>query len=157
MVEVRASLTGQSKDFLAGMLFALIGALAVLVARGYPFGSAMRMGPGYFPSVLGAILILFGAYLIWRGLRRPVPVAGGWGWRPLGLVTLSMLLFGVIVTRVGLIPALVAMFVVCALAGREFRLREVLVLTVAMTAFAVLLFVYLLKLPYRLLLDWWYW
>jgi len=143
----------QSKDFLAGLLFALIGGFAVFVARGYPFGTAMRMGPGYFPTVLGGILILFGAYLIWRGLRRPEPVAGGWGWRPLVLVTLSMLLFGFIVTRLGLIPALVAMFFVCALGGREFRLREVLVLTVVMSAFAVALFIYGLKLPFRLLLD----
>ena len=146
-----------SRDFLAGLLFAVFGAIAVFVARGYPVGTAMRMGPGYFPMVLGGILILFGAYLMWRGLRRPEPVSGGWGWRALALVTLSMLLFGFLVARIGLIPALVAMFVVCALAGREFRLREVLVLTVVMNVFAVLLFVYLLKLPYRLFLDYWYW
>lgn len=146
-----------SKDLLAGLVFAVFGAIAVFVARGYPVGTSMRMGPGYFPMVLGGILILFGACLMWRGLRRPEPVSGGWGWRPLGLVTLSMLLFGFIVTRLGLIPALAAMFLVCALAGREFRLREVLALTVAMNVFAVLLFVGLLKLPYRLFMDYWYW
>ena len=107
-----------NKDFLAGLLFALIGVFAALVARGYPFGTAMRMGSGYFPTVLGGILMLFGAFLIWRGLRRPEPVSGGWGWRPLALVTLSMLLFGFIVTRLGLVPALAAMFFVCALGGR---------------------------------------
>jgi hypothetical protein len=145
------------KDFLAGLLFALIGGGAVLVARGYPFGTTMRMGPGYFPTVLGGILVLFGAFLIWRGLRRPEPVAGGWGWRPLALVTLSMLLFGFIVTRLGLIPALLVMFFACALGGREFRWKEVLVLAVVMNVFAVALFVYFLKLPYRLFLDTWYW
>ena len=142
-----------SKDFLAGLLFALTGAFAMFVARGYPFGTAMRMGPGYFPTVLGGILILFGVYLIWRGWRRPEPVSGGWGWRPLALVTLSMLLFGFIVTRLGLVPALAAMFFVCALGGREFRLREVLILAVLMNLFAVALFVYGLKLPFRLFLD----
>ena len=146
-----------NKDFLCGLLFAVAGALAIYIARAYPFGNAMRMGPGYFPTVLGGILVLFGAYLMQRGLRRPEPVAGGWGWRPLALVTLSMLLFGFIVTRLGLIPALAAMFFVCALGGREFRWREVLAIAVAMNAFAVLLFVYLLKLPYRLFLDYWYW
>jgi hypothetical protein len=141
------------KDFLAGLLFAAFGALAMLVALAYPFGTAMRMGPGYFPTVLGGILLAFGACLMWRGRRRPEAVSGGWGWRPLALVTLSMLLFGFTITRLGLIPALFVMFVVCALGGREFRLREVLVLAVVMNAFAVALFVYGLKLPFRLFLD----
>ena len=145
------------KDFLAGLLFALIGGGAVFVARGYAFGSAARMGPGYFPTVLGGILLLFGAFLIWRGVRRPEPVAGRWGWRPLALVTLAMLLFGFFVTRLGLIPALVVMFCVCAPAGREFRWKEVLVLAAVMNLFAVALFVYFLKLPYRLFVDTWYW
>jgi len=143
------------KDFLAGLLFALIGGFAVALARGYPMGTTMRMGPGYFPTVLGGILCLFSAYLMWRGVRRPEPVSGGWGWRPLALVTLSMLLFGFIVTRLGLIPALGAMFITGAAAGREFRFREVLLLTLVMTAFAVVLFVYGLKLPFRLFLDTW--
>ena len=56
------------RDILAGTLFIVIGALALLGARGYPVGSAMRMGPGYFPAVLGVLLILLGALL---GLRAP--------------------------------------------------------------------------------------
>ena len=144
-----------NKDFLAGLLFALIGGFAVALARGYPMGTTMRMGPGYFPTVLGGILLLFGAALMWRGLRSGEQPGGGWGWRPLALVTLSMLLFGFIVTRLGLIPALAAMFITGAAAGREFRFKEVLVLTAVMTAFAVVLFVYGLKLPFRLFLDIW--
>lgn len=46
-----------NKDFLAGLLFALIGGFAVALARGYPMGTTMRMGPGYFPTVLGGILL----------------------------------------------------------------------------------------------------
>ena len=61
------------------------------------------------------------------------------------------MLFGFIISRLGLIPALVAMFFVSALAGREFRFKEVLLLTVLMSAFAVGVFVYGLKLPFRLL------
>ena len=142
-------------DVLAGLLFGLVGAGAMVVAGDYPFGTAMRMGSGYFPTVLGGILVLFGAYLVWRGWRRPGPLARGWGWRPLALVTLSMLLFGFIVTRLGLVPALAVMLPVCALAGRDFRWREVLVLTAGMSAFAVALFVYGLKLPFRIFLDYW--
>jgi hypothetical protein len=139
-----------NKDFLAGLVFLLIGALAVAVARDYAMGTAMRMGPGYFPTVLGGILCLFGAFLVVRGIVSGAKVAGGWGWKPLALVTLSMLLFGFVITRLGLLPALVAMFFVCAAAGREFRFREVLVLTAVMSAFAVGVFVYALKLPFQL-------
>lgn len=140
-----------NKDFLAGLLFVLIGGLAVVIARDYPMGSAMRMGPGYFPAILGGLLCLFGGYLIVRGVRSSEQVAGGWGWRPLALIALSMVLFGFLLGRLGLIPALVVMFFVSALGGREFRLQEVLVLTVLMSAFAVGVFIYGLKLPYPLL------
>jgi uncharacterized membrane protein len=143
-----------NKDFLAGLIFLLIGAAAMLVARGYPFGSAMRMGPGYFPTVLGGILCLFGLYVMLRGIRSGEPVKGEWGWRPLALVTLSIVLFGFVLTRLGLVPALLAMFFAAALGGREFRFREVLGLSLLMSAFAVAVFVYGLKLPLRLLGGW---
>jgi hypothetical protein len=52
--------------------------------------------------------------------------------------------------RLGLVPALVALFFTAAAGGREFRFREVLTLTAVMTAFAAGVFVYLLKLPYQL-------
>lgn len=140
-----------NKDFLAGLIFLVIGAAAMLIARGYPFGSAMRMGPGYFPTVLGGILCLFGLYVMLRGIRSGEPVKGEWGWRPLALVTLSIVLFGFVLTRLGLVAALLAMFFAAALGGREFRWREVLGLSLLMSAFAVAVFVYGLKLPLRLL------
>jgi uncharacterized membrane protein len=143
-----------NKDFLAGLIFLLIGAAAMLVARGYAFGSAMRMGPGYFPTVLGGILCLFGLYVMLRGIRSGEPVKGEWGWRPLALVTLAIVLFGFVITRAGLVPALLAMFFVAALGGREFRLREVLALSLLMSAFAVAVFVYGLKLPLPLIGGW---
>ena len=139
-----------NQDVLAGLLFLLIGGLAVVVARDYPMGTAMRMGPGYFPTVLGGILCLFGAFLAVRGIASGAKVAVEWGWRPLAFVTLSMLAFGFVITRLGLVPALVGMFFVCAAAGREFRVREVLVLAAVMSAFAVGVFVHALKLPFQL-------
>jgi hypothetical protein len=142
-----------NKDFLAGLLFVLIGGFAMAVARDYPMGAAMRMGPGYFPTVLGGILLLFGVFIMLRGIRSGEKVGGEWGWKPLALVALSMLLFGFLVTRLGLVVALSAMFFVCALGGREFRFREVLVLAVVMNVFAAGLFIYGLKLPYRLFID----
>jgi len=139
-----------NKDFLAGLLFMLIGALAVAVARGYPFGTAMRMGSGYFPTVLGGILILLGAFILVRGILSGEKVKGDWGWKPLALIALAIVLFGAIMSRLGLVPALVAVFFASALAGREFRFKEVLILTASMSVFAVGVFIYLLKMPYPL-------
>jgi hypothetical protein len=140
-----------NKDFLAGLIFVLIGVLAVAVARGYPFGTAMRMGSGYFPTVLGGILILLGAWVMARGLRSGERLKGAWGWKPLALVALSIVLFGFVMRRFGLIPALVTVLFVSALAGREFRLKEVLVLTAVLCAFAVVVLLYVLKMPYPLI------
>jgi hypothetical protein len=139
-----------NNDFLAGLLFLAIGAGAMVVARDYPFGNAVRMGSGYFPTVLGGILALFGLFLIVRGIRSGEKAQITWGWKPLACIAASMLLFGFLLPRLGLVPALVALFFTAAFGGREFRFREVLVLTVLMTAFAVVVFVYVLKLPFAL-------
>jgi len=140
-----------NKDVLAGLLFILIGGFALFVAGDYQMGSAMRMGPGYFPTVLGGMLCLFGVVLTLRGLLSAEKVSGAWGWKPVVLLSSSLMLFGFIVTRLGLIPALAVMFFVSALAGREFRIGEVLVLTAVMSVFAVGVFVLLLKMPFQLI------
>jgi hypothetical protein len=103
--------------------------------------------------VLGWVLYGFGAFLLLRGIARRGGAAVAWGWRPLAFVTLSILLFGFAITRFGLIPALVGMFLVCAAAGREYRFGEVVVLTAVMSAFAVGIFVYALKLPFQLVIG----
>jgi Tripartite tricarboxylate transporter TctB family len=139
------------KDVLAGLVFLAFGWGAISHARLYEVGTLMRMGPGWFPTALGVILALFGVFLVARGIgwsRDEKPVT--WGWRPVTCIVASMALFGLLLPRLGLVPALIATFLVAALGGREFRWREVLVLTVVMTVFAVGIFVYLLKLPFQL-------
>lgn len=140
-----------NRDLIAGLLFIVLGGLAVVLARDYPFGSTIRMGPGYFPTVLGFILLLFGVTVLARGIRSGERVKGEWGWKPLALITLSIVLFGALLDRVGMIPAAVATLVAAAAAGREFRLKEALILAVVMTALSVAVFIYGLKLPYPLL------
>ena len=139
-----------NKDFLAGLLFLAIGAGAMVVARVYPFGTAMRMGSGYFPTVLGGILALFGLFLVIRGIQSRERAQLTWGWKPLAFITASMVIFGFLLPRLGLVPALAALFFAAAAGGREFRFGEVLALTAVMTAFAVGVFVYVLKLPLQL-------
>jgi hypothetical protein len=144
----------RNKDFVAGFIFFAFGWAAMVIAdNDYPMGSLTRMGPGNFPAGLGVVLGLFGIYLMARGAgwgrKDATPVT--WEWRPVSCIVGSMLAFGFLVPRAGLVPALVVMFLIAALGGREFRWREVLVLTAVMTALAVLVFVYLLKLPFQLI------
>src|SRR5262245_4178688 len=140
-----------NRDFLAGLVFVLIGALAAAVARDYPIGTAMRMGSGYFPTVLGGILILLGAWVMARGLRSGEKVKGEWGWKPLAFVALAFVLFGLLMPRLGLVPALAAAILASALGGREFRIKEALILALVMSAFSVIVLLYVLKMPYPLI------
>ncbi|TQI73926.1 tripartite tricarboxylate transporter TctB family protein [Bosea sp. AK1] len=140
----------KNQDALAGLLFMGLGALGFAIALGYTFGTTIDMGPGYFPRVLSLVLIGFGIVIFVRGLRHCMPVEGGWGWLPLALLSASLLLFGFLLERAGLVPALAALFFVSARAGHEFKTREVLVLTAVMSVFAAVVFVWGLKLPYAL-------
>ncbi|HEY7743326.1 MAG TPA: tripartite tricarboxylate transporter TctB family protein [Burkholderiales bacterium] len=143
----------ENKDFLAGLLMIVIGAIAFYMALDYPFGSALRMGPGYFPRVLAGIFIAFGVYVGLRGLRTKEKVEGIWGWKALALITLAFFVYGWLMDRIGMIPSLVVLFFISALAGHEFRLKEVIILTVVMTTFAWAVFIWGLGMPYRLF--WW--
>ena len=142
-----------NKDFLAGLLMIVIGGIAFYMALDYPFGSALRMGPGYFPRVLAGIFIAFGIFVGLRGLLAGEKVEGVWGWEALAVISGSFWAFGWLMDRVGLIPSLVVLFFVSAFAGHEFKLKEVIILATVMILFAYGVFIYGLGLPYRLF--WW--
>jgi hypothetical protein len=122
-----------NKDFWAGIMLIAFGAASIFIARGYPFGSTMRMGPGYFPTVLGTILVLFGIYVA------------------LLVLPLSLIAFGVLMTHAGFIPAMALLVFGSASAGREFKFVEVLLLTVILTGLSVAIFIWGLGLPYPLI------
>ena len=140
-----------NRDVLAGLLLIVMGGIAFIMALDYPFGSTTRMGPGYFPRVLAGIAIAFGIVLLLKGLRTPEAVKGRWGWWPIAMMVLALVAFGWIMDRFGIVPALVALFFISAFGGHEFKFKEVAVLTVVMTAFAVAVFVVGLNLPYPLI------
>lgn len=142
-----------NKDFLAGLLMIGVGAGAFYMALDYPFGSALRMGPGYFPRGLAGILMTFGVYVMARGIKTGEKVEGVWGWKALTMLTLSLVVFGWCMERIGMIPSLVIMFFIAARAGHEFKFIEVTILTIIMTIFAWAVFIYGLGMPYRLF--WW--
>jgi hypothetical protein len=143
-----------NRDVWAGIMLIGTGAVSIIVARNYAFGTALRMGPGYFPSVLGGLLCLFGLYLVAAGLRRKEKIEGTWSLRALVVVPLALVLFGLLMEHAGFIPALVVLIFGSALAGKDFKFVEVLLLAIGLTAFSVVLFIWGLGLPYPLLVGW---
>src|SRR4026209_934520 len=143
-----------NKDIWSGLMLIVIGAAAILVARNYPFGTALRMGPGFFPVVLGGLLIVFGLAILAIGVRQGESMAGSWSLRALIILPLSLVLFGLLMEYAGFVPAMMVLIVGSAAAGREFKLLEALALAAGLTAFAVGLFIYGLGLPYPLFTAW---
>jgi uncharacterized membrane protein len=140
----------QKKDVWAGVMLIATGGLAMFIARNYTFGTSLRMGPGYFPNVLGGILILFGLYILAKGLRSDEKLVASWSLRAVIILPLSLVLFGVLIERAGFVPAMLVLIFGSATASTEFRFVEVLLFSVFLTALSAAVFVYGLGLPYPL-------
>jgi hypothetical protein len=141
----------KNKDLWAGIMLIGFGGAAMFIARDYRFGSAMRMGPGFFPTILGGILIAFGVCIMAVGLRRGEKIQVRLSIRALVLLPLSLVLFGLLMQWAGFIPALVALIFTAAASGKEFHFLEILMLTGILVVAAVALFIWGLELPYPLL------
>ena len=143
------------RDFWAGVIYLALAAVALWIGRNYSLGSSARMGPGYFPVVLGSILALFGIVSVGRSLLRPGEAITALAWRPLVLVLGSVALFGLLLDRVGVLIALPCLIVVSALASRHSRIDATSVSAlVGMVAFCVIVFVKGLGVPMPLLGTW---
>jgi hypothetical protein len=182
----------QNKRFLSGIMFLVTGAVAIFIAQDYPMGSALRMGPGYFPIVLGGLIGLFGIWELIIGVLKPDPVKGYWPvaylwifpavfivialiikyvgslvalpllvvliigcrWlktgRPITVLPLAAVLFGLLMEHAGFVPALVALIYASAWAGDEFKIVEVTLWAIGLTIACVGIFIYGLGLPYPL-------
>ena len=134
------------KDFWAGVLFALVGAAAIVLGSRYNLGTAARMGPGYFPRILGMLLIALGSAIALRGLRTDGAAMPGWRWWSTLVVLGSVVLFGLIVNRAGLALSTVILIVLASSASSEFRWKEALISGVFLAALAVGVFIIGLKL-----------
>jgi hypothetical protein len=129
------------KDFWSGALFIAVGIAAIVLGSHYALGTAARMGPGYFPRILGILLIALGAILALRATRtRGDPIARV-HWRPTLIVLGSVVLFGAIVRPLGVALSTVILIVTSSAASREFRPREALIAGVVLAALAVGVFV----------------
>ena len=147
------------QDFWSGMFFIALGVLAIYLSRNYPMGTALEMGPGYFPTWLGGIMIGFG--LVIGGLSFKLEGEADqreaireWGFRPWLVLTATLVLFALLMeAELGFVPSLMVLIAGCALAHKDVHWRETILLSVLVTAAAVAIFSYGLGLPYRLF--WW--
>lgn len=145
-----------NRDFLGGLFYIVLGGIAIWMARDYPFGSALRMGPGYFPTVLSGIMILFGITIMTTGIKSPEKLKGSnWSVRALIVLPIATAVFGWMMEEAGFIPAMLALIPMSAASGKEFKWKEVLMLTIGLTVMCIIIFIWGLGLPYPMIKGLW--
>ncbi len=148
------------KDFFAGLMFTAVGTAFAWGATNYTIGTGARMGPGYFPLLLGVVLALLGAFIIFESLvvdTEDGEKVGKIAWKPLGFIIGANLVFGILLgglpsiglPAMGLIVGIYALTFIAALAGDEFKAKEVVVVATILAILSYLAFIKLLKLQFQ--------
>jgi hypothetical protein len=145
MVKIR-----HPKDFFAGLMFIAFGLGAIVIGSNYPLGVAARMGPGYFPRILGILLVVLGAALSIRGLRLDGAKITLESPRPLIIVIGSVVLFAMTVSTLGLVLSSILLIFVSSAASKEFRWKEALVSGAILAALSVAGFIWGLGLQFSI-------
>lgn len=142
---------GNRKDFWSGILFALLGVFFIYFAQEHELGQASRMGPAYFPTVLGILLAIIGLFVALIGYFKKASVSQNgedpgeiqpFRWNVVILILGSILVFGLLLNTFGLMLSLAAMILISGLASSEFRFKETLAIIVVLDALSWLIFVY---------------
>ena len=132
------------KNFWSGLMFIAFGAFFVGFAQQYDMGSAARMGPAFFPTMLGGLMFLLGVIVLIEGLA--VEQADGkiepFNFRALGMVLGAVVAFGLLLRPAGMLVALFVLIVVSSFGGHEFKLRDVLLLTLGLSLLVLAVFIY---------------
>lgn len=137
------------KDFWAGLMFLGFGLFfAIWAPIFYQMGSAVRMGPAYFPTVLGGLLAVLGLIVFAGSFAIDGPPVPAFSYRPLIMISVGCVLYGYLMKPLGLVGATAALVYVSALGGHEFNWKEVTVLYIILILFSWLVFVKGLTLPF---------
>ena len=144
-------------DFFSGVMFTVVGGVFAIGATNYNIGDGARMGPGYFPLMLGILLALLGVLIMFQGLAVETvdgEKIGKWAWKPLAFVLGANLAFGVLLgglpsiglPAMGMIIAIYALTIISSMAGEHFNLRDVLILATILAVGSYVAFSWALKL-----------
>ena len=142
------------REFWAGVIYAAIGIAAIVIGRDYGMGSAMKMGPAYFPTILGTLLAAIGAICIVRSLLVSGKPIDAFALRGLAMVIAAIVLFAMLARGAGVIVAIVVLVMVSARASVKFSWSQSIALAVGLVAFSGLVFVKGLGVPLPLLGSW---
>ncbi len=137
-------------DFWCGVLFVAIGVTVVVLAQDYRLGTSARMGPGYFPTLLGGLMALLGLTLCLPALAVDGERLPQMRLRPLLMVLLGIAVFGMTLEHLGFVAAIVALVAVGGLADPDLKPLQIAAVAAFMVVFSTLIFVVLLGLPLRL-------
>ena len=140
------------KDFWSGLMFAAFGIFFAGFGTQYTFGTGARMGPGYFPTVLGTILIVLGVAIALAAMSPKAEEhrVAKFSWFTILLVLGSVVLFGLLLNRAGLVISLVTVVMVSSYASHEFGWKAAIINTVALLALCLFVFVYALNIQFPL-------
>jgi hypothetical protein len=137
------------KDFWAGLMFIGVGGFFMIWAlTHYQMGTAVRMGPAYFPAVLGGMLAFLGLLVLIESFSMEGPQVPAFSFRPLVLISVACVIYGYTMKPLGLILATALLVFVSAFGGHEFKWREVTILYLILIVFSILVFVKGLTLPF---------
>lgn len=142
------------KDFWTGVIFLSFGLAAVIIGWDYSMGTAGRMGPAFFPVMLGSLLALIGLVAVVRSFMREGEPVGKIHIKELVLILAAVLLFGYLMRGAGLAPAVIVIVMLSAFASSKFKLSHAPILAVALAAFTYVLFIRLLGLPMPVIGPW---
>jgi len=141
------------RDFGSGLLFLVLGGVFAMAAGDDSLGTPAAPGAGFFPLILAVALMVLGALVLFKALTLEADGGhplGPIAWRPLALIVLAVVLFGVALPRLGLLPTTALLVLIASLASKGGRWRVALLATVVLTVGAWTVFVWGLKLDWPL-------
>lgn len=141
-------------DAAAGILFIAFGLFFGLQSFNLDIGTAFKMGPGYFPLVLSALLVVFGLAILIVALSKAGEEIGAYAWRGMIFILPAPVFFGLTVRGLGFVPSIFLTTIIAAMASLRMKLPAALLLAVSLTIFATLVFSYGLGLPFRRFGPW---
>src|SRR5262245_20236460 len=135
------------QGFWAGILFVAFGCAGLWFGRNYAIGTLSRMGPGFFPIMMSVALIGIGAFVLGRSLVVSGEPIERIAFLPQLLILAAIVIFGLLIERLGLAASVIAVAVISGIAAQGLRWFELVALALAMSALSVVLFVNLLGQP----------